>query len=141
MVHLDGDGLHPFVRGGSRQNADACGVSAIRLCGECIDDGDGLGHGLMVEQMRPGKYKGHRVHGKLLLSEPICCYLLLVQSGDVSKAGRVSAKCRMSSPKSVLAQANQARVKSSALSLWKDSCRKCVPAVVSRNVRRQVRIS
>ena len=128
--------------GGSRQNADARGVTAIGLGGEGIDDGNGLGHELMVEQMRSGKKQvGHRLHDNLQLSEPVCCYLVLVHSGDVSRAGRVSARCRISSPKRVLAQANQARVNSAALSFWKDSCRKCVPAVVSRSVRRQVRIS
>ncbi len=50
VVHLDGDGLHPLVRCGSGEHADAGGVAAVGLGGEGVDDSDGLGHGLRVNQ-------------------------------------------------------------------------------------------
>ena len=46
----------------------------------------------------------------------------------------VLASFKISSPKSVFAQANQARVKSFGLSCWKDSCMKYFPPVVLRRV-------
>jgi len=110
VIHLNGDGLHPCIGGRDRQNADACRVAAIWLRCKGIDDGDWLRHISMVAEWQR-------------------------QSGLLRIAGFVSAKCRMNSPKSVLAHANHARVKSAALSFWKDSCRKWVPAVVSRSVR------
>ncbi len=61
-------------------------------------------------------------------------------SSSASRWGRCSAMVKRSSPNSVLAHANQLRVKCAGLSLSKDSCMKPVPAVVERSQRRHWRI-
>src|SRR5580692_5993826 len=54
-------------------------------------------------------------------------------SGAAKSAGRSAASLTTSSPNSVLAQANQGRVKLDASSFLNDSCMKPVAAVVSRS--------
>jgi hypothetical protein len=66
---------------------------------------------------------------------------ILSQYDRRKSAGRVSARFRISSPKSELAQANQGRVYFFGSSLSKDSCINPVPAFVFRSHFTHMRIS